>query len=176
MTIKTNLIANPKCNHILNPLNMYLMCIYDLLSLSCHNMAYLNFKIRKMKNFLSSYVRIEKWQNVRVLICSNEDLSFGLFSHLLKCFNFRSMFDDSHLMIIIYLCEVRMLGCYIYVRIEIKNILNWNMKLEARINHQSRKLLCTVVNLRALKSDSNYWSVRDARIQSGFSGDEHFIF
>lgn len=77
-----------------------------LLSLSGRNIAYLNFKIRKMKNFLSSYVHIEKWQNVRILICSNKDLSFALFSHLLKCFNFRSMFDDSHLMIIIYLCEV----------------------------------------------------------------------
>lgn len=50
------------------------------------------------------------------------------------------------------------------------------MKLGTRVNHQSRKLVCTVVSLRALQSDSNYWSVRDARMQ-WFRGDEYlFIF
>lgn len=75
MTIKLNQISTSKCNHILNPLHTYLMSTYDLLSLSCYK--FLNFKIGKDEKFPS--IHMEKWQNARILTCSNKDLSFGLF-------------------------------------------------------------------------------------------------
>lgn len=73
------------------------MSIYDLLSLSCHK--FLNFKIENDEKFPS--IHMEKWQNARILICFNKDFSFGLFSHIIKCFKFRS--NIPHLMIITYL-------------------------------------------------------------------------